>query len=129
MKIKLTSIPVSDQEKALHFYTEVLNFEKKHDIPVGEDRWLTVVSPEEPDGVELFLEPNGDYPAMKALKEALVKDKIPYTSFEVDDIQKEYKRLKEQGVHFVQELETTGSITQAMLDDTCGNYILIYQPS
>src|SRR5919108_4525742 len=101
MRIKLSSVPIADYDKALKFYTEVLGFVKKHDIPLGGGaRWLTVVSPEEPNGTELLLEPNADYPAMKALKEALVKDGIPFTAFEVDDIQREYARLKKQGVEF-----------------------------
>ena len=95
MKINLTSVPIGDYDKALKFYTEVLGFIQKRDIPLGNGaRWITVVSPEDPDGTELLLEPNADYPAMKALKEALVKDGIPYTAFQVDDIQKEYARLR-----------------------------------
>jgi len=128
MKIKLNSVPISDYDKALQFYTEVLGFVKKRDIPLGEGaRWLTVVSPEEPDGPELVLEPNADYPEMKALKEALVRDAIPYTAFEVGDIQKEYARLKELGVEFVMEPTNMGPTTVAVLDDTCGNLIQIYQ--
>ncbi len=127
MKIKLTSVPVTDQDGALKFYTEVLGFVKKHDIPMGPVRWLTVVSPEERDGTELVLEPNGDYPAMKALKEALVKDGIPFTAFQIDDVQKEYERLKKLGVVFKQEPTKMGPTTQAVFDDTCGNLIQIYQ--
>jgi catechol 2,3-dioxygenase-like lactoylglutathione lyase family enzyme len=127
MKIKLTSVSVEDQGKALKFYTEVLGFVKKADFPVGQAKWLTVVSPEEPNGTELLLEPNADYPAMKALKEALVKDGIPFTAFQVDDIQKEYERLKKLGVVFTQELTKAGPVTQAVFDDTCGNLIQIYQ--
>jgi catechol 2,3-dioxygenase-like lactoylglutathione lyase family enzyme len=125
MKIKLTSVPVADLDKALKFYTEVLGFVKKTEIPAIS--WLTVVSPEEPDGTELLLEPNANYPAMKALKEALVKDGIPFTAFQVDDIQSEYKRLKKLGVAFTQEPTAAGPTTQAVLDDTCGNLIQSYQ--
>lgn len=128
MKIKLNSVPISDYDEALQFYTEVLGFVKKRDIPLGEGaRWLTVVSPEEPDGTELLLEPNADYPEMKALKEALVRDGIPYTAFEVDDIQEEYARLKELGVEFTMEPTNMGPTTVAVLDDTCGNLIQLYQ--
>ena len=128
MKIKLTSVPISDYDKALQFYTDVLGFVKKRDIPLGEGaRWLTVVSPEESDGPELLLEPNADYPEMKALKEALVRDGIPYTAFEVDDIQEEHARLKELGVEFTMEPTNMGPTTVAVLDDTCGNLIQIYQ--
>jgi catechol 2,3-dioxygenase-like lactoylglutathione lyase family enzyme len=127
MRIKLTSIPVRDQSKALKFYTEVLGFVKKQDFPVGDARWLTVVSPEEPDGVELLLEPNSEYPAMKALKEALVKDGVPFTAFQVDDLQREYQRLKKLGVVFAQEPAPMGPTIQAVLDDTCGNLIQLYQ--
>lgn len=128
MKIKLTSVPISDYDKALKFYTEVLGFVKKHDIPLGGDaRWLTVVSPEEPNGTELLLEPNADYPAMKALKESLVKDGIPITAFQVDHIQKEYERLKKLGVEFTMEPTNMGTTIVAILDDTCGNLIQIFQ--
>ena len=128
MKIKLNSVPISDYDQALQFYTEVLGFEKKHDIPLGDgERWLTVVSPEEPNGTELLLEPNAEYPEMKALKEALVRDGIPYTAFEVDDVQAEYERLKELGVAFTMEPTNMGMATVAVLDDTCGNFIQIYQ--
>jgi len=128
MKIKLTSVSIDDYDKALKFYTEVLGFVKKHDVPLGEGaRWLTVVSPQEPDGTELLLEPNADYPAMKALKESLVKDGIPYTAFEVDDIQKEYARMKKLGVEFTMEPTNMGTTTVAIFEDTCGNLIQIYQ--
>ena len=101
---------------------------KKRDIPLGPGaRWITVVSPEEPEGTELLLEPNADYPAMKALKEALVKDGIPYTAFEVNDIQEEYERMKGLGVEFTMEPTNMGMTTAAILDDTCGNLIQIYQ--
>ncbi len=127
MKIKLSSIPVADQDKALKFYTQVLGFVKKTEFPVGDARWLTVVSPEEPHGVELVLEPNAEYPAMKALKEALVRDSIPFTAFEVDDVHQEYDRLKKLGVVFTQPPTQAGPVTQAVFDDTCGNLIQIYQ--
>ena len=128
MKIKLTSVSIEDYDKALKFYTEILGFVKKHDIPLGGGaRWLTVVSPQEPDGTELLLEPNADYPAMKALKESLVKDGIPYTAFEVDDIQNEYARMKKLGAEFTMEPTNMGSTTVAIFEDTCGNLIQIYQ--
>jgi len=128
MKIKLTSVSIGDYDKALKFYTEVLGFVKKHDIPLGPGaRWITVVSPDAPDGTELLLEPNADYPAMKALKESLVKDGIPFTAFEVDDIQQEYARLKARGVAFTMEPTNMGMSTVAVFDDTCGNLIQIYQ--
>ncbi|OGO67776.1 MAG: bleomycin resistance protein [Chloroflexi bacterium RBG_19FT_COMBO_62_14] len=128
MKIKLASVPIGDYDQALKFYTEVLGFAKKHDIPLGEGaRWITVVSPEEPDGTELLLEPNSDYQAMKALKESLVRDGIPFTAFEVDDIQEEYERLKGLGVEFTMEPTNMGMTTIAVLNDTCGNLIQIYQ--
>ena len=128
MKIKLTSVSIDDYDKALHFYTEILGFEKKRDIPLGNGaRWITVVSPQEPNGTELLLEPNADYPAMKALKEALVADGIPFTAFEVDDIEAEYARLKELGIPFIMEPTNVGMSTIATFDDTCGNLIQIYQ--
>ena len=128
MKITVTSISISDYDKALKFYTQVLGFVQKRDIPLGGGaRWITVVSPEEPNGTELLLEPNADYPAMKALKESLVKDGIPFTMFQVDDIQKEYDRLKKLGVVFTMEPTNMGTTTAAILEDTCGNLIQIYQ--
>jgi predicted enzyme related to lactoylglutathione lyase len=128
MKIKLESVSINDYEKALKFYTEVLGFQKKHDIPLGGGaRWITVVSPQEPNGTELLLEPNADYPAMKALKASLVKDGVPFTAFEVDDIQREYARLKSLGVDFTMEPTNMGMSTIAIFDDTCGNLIQIYQ--
>ena len=128
MKIKLTSVPIDDYDKALKFYTEVLGFVKKRDIPLGAGaRWITVVSLEDPDGTELLLEPNADYPAMKALKESLVRDGIPFTAFEVDDIQKEYARLKERDVEFTMEPTNMGMTSAAVFNDTCGNLIQIYQ--
>ena len=124
MRIWVTSIFVDDQEKALRFYTDVLGFVKKHDIPMGEHRWLTVVSPQDPDGTELVLEPGG-HPAVKPFKEALVADGIPYTSFAVDDVKAEYERLRGLGVRFTQEPADMGPVTTAVLDDTCGNLIQI----
>src|ERR1044071_7738229 len=101
MKIKLTSVSIDDYDKALKFYTEMMGFQKKYDITLGEGiRWITVVSPEEPNGTELLLEPNATYPAMKSLKESLVKDGIPYTAFLVKDVQQEYERMKERGAEF-----------------------------
>lgn len=128
MKIKLNSVSIEEYDKALKFYTEVMGFVLKRDIPLGDGaRWITVVSPEEPNGTELLLEPNANYPAMKALKEALVKDGIPFTAFEVNDIQKEYERMKNLGVEFTMEPTNMGPTTVAILNDTCGNLIQIYQ--
>lgn len=128
MRINVTSILVPDQAAALRFYTEVLGFVKKHDVPVGDtgDRWLTVVSPENPEGCELLLEPDG-HPAAKPWKEALVNDGIPYTQFQVDDVRTEYERLRGLGVRFTQEPTEMGPVTTAVLDDTCGNLIQILQ--
>ena len=122
MRIHLTSVFVDDQDKALAFYTEVLGFEKKTEIPIGEARWLTVVSPDDPDGTELVLEPS-DHPAVPPFKEALVTDGIPFTSFAVDDVQKEFERLQGLGVRFVQEPAEMGPVTTAVFDDTCGNLL------
>jgi predicted enzyme related to lactoylglutathione lyase len=128
MRIKLSSVSIDDYDKALKFYTEIMGFVKKRDIPLGEGvRWITVVSPEEPDGTELLLEPNAWYPAMKALKESLVKDGIPFAAFEVKDIQSEYERMKNLGVEFTMEPTNMGMTTAAVFDDTCGNLIQIYQ--
>ncbi|MER6607259.1 VOC family protein [Streptomyces sp. NPDC000927] len=124
MKIHLTSVFVDDQAKALHFYTDVLGFVKKHDVPVGEARWLTVVSPEDPDGTELLLEPSG-HPAVQPYRDALVQDGIPATSFAVDDVRAEFDRLRGLGVHFTQEPLEMGQVTTAVFDDTCGNLIQI----
>jgi catechol 2,3-dioxygenase-like lactoylglutathione lyase family enzyme len=124
MRINLTSVLVDDQQKALRFYTEVLGFEKKNDIPMGEHSWLTVVSPDDPDGTELVLEPD-QHPAARPFKEALVSDGIPFTSFAVDDIQKEYERLRQLDVRFTQEPVEMGPVTTAVFDDTCGNLIQI----
>lgn len=128
MKIKLTSVSIDNYDKALAFYTEQLGFVKKHDIPLGDgQRWLTVVSPEEPDGTELLLEPNAEYPAMKALKADLMRDGIPFTAFQVADAHEEYERLKARGVEFTMEPTDMGTVIMAVLDDTCGNLIQIYQ--
>jgi catechol 2,3-dioxygenase-like lactoylglutathione lyase family enzyme len=127
MKISVTSVSVQDQAKALKFYTETLGFVKKRDIPLGDASWLTVVSPEALDGVELLLEPNAEYPAMKALKESLVRDGIPFTTFEVKDVYAEYERLKTLGVEFTIEPTDVGTTIVAMFDDTCGNLIQIHQ--
>lgn len=124
MKINLTSVYVDDQDKALRFYTEVLGFLKKHEIPIGTDKWLTVVSLEDPDGTELLLEPDG-HPAVRPYKEALVQDGIPLASFAVDDVHSEFVRLREQGVRFTQEPLKMGPVTTAVFDDTCGNLIQI----
>ena len=128
IKIKLTSVSIDDYDKALKFYTEVMGFVKKQDIPLGEGaRWITVVSPEEPNGTELLLEPNAYYPAMKALKEALVNDGMPFTAFQVGDIQEEYERMKTLGVEFTMEPTNMGVTSAAVFNDTCGNLIQIYQ--
>ncbi|MBC8497670.1 VOC family protein [Candidatus Bathyarchaeota archaeon] len=126
MKINLSSVYVDDQGKALKFYTEVLGFVKKADIPVGEFRWLTVVSPEEPEGTELLLEPS-DNPATKTFKKALFEQGIPLTSFAVEDIQGEYERMRKLGVKFTMKPTEMGPVTVAVFDDTCGNLIQIAQ--
>lgn len=126
MKINLTSVYVDDQEKALRFYTEVLGFVKRTDVPAGEFRWLTVVSPEQPDGVELLLEPS-EHPATDPFKKALVSDGIPFTSFAVDDVHAEYARMRALGVRFTQEPTDLGPVITAVFDDTCGNLIQIAQ--
>ncbi|ASF08734.1 hypothetical protein NBRGN_038_01730 [Nocardia brasiliensis NBRC 14402] len=124
MRINVTSVWVDDQAKALRFYTEKLGFVKKQDVPVGEYSWLTVVSPQAPDGVELLLEPDA-HPAARPFKNALVEDGIPFTSFAVDDIHAEYERLRGLGVQFTQAPLDHGTVTTAVLDDTCGNLIQI----
>ena len=126
IKIYVTSVPVEDQEKALNFYTSVLGFIKKKDIPLGEHKWLTVVSPEEQSGVELLLEPMEFEPA-KLYQQALKEAGIPWTSFAVDDIDKEYGRLSQQGVEFSITPREAGTVKIAVLDDTCGNYIQLMQ--
>ncbi len=120
------SLLVDDQDKALRFYTEVLGFQKKTEVPLGEYRWLTVVSPDDPNGVELSLEPD-EHPAARPFKQALVADGIPFTSFAVADVQAETDRLKALGVTFTQEPLKMGPVTTAVLDDTCGNLIQIAQ--
>ena len=124
MRINLTSVMVDDQDKALRFYTEVLGFVKKTEVPLGEARWLTVVSPDDPDGTELVLEPD-EHPAAKDFKQALVADGIPFTSFAVDDVAAETERLRGLGVRFTQEPLEMGPVVTAVLDDTCGNLIQI----
>lgn len=126
MKIVITAVLVDDQDKALQFYTDMLGFQKKHDVPMGQFRWLTVVSPGDADGVELLLEPD-QHPAAKPFKRALVEDGIPFTSFGVEDVQAEYDRLCQAGVHFTQPPVALGPVTTAVLDDTCGNLIQIAQ--
>ena len=126
MRIVVTSVFVDDQEKALQFYTGVLGFVKKTDIPLGEARWLTVVSPQDPDGTELLLEPD-EHPAAGPFKEALVADGIPFTSFGVEDVKAEFSRLRDRGVRFTQEPLEMGPVTTAVFDDSCGNLIQIAQ--
>jgi catechol 2,3-dioxygenase-like lactoylglutathione lyase family enzyme len=125
VKIKLTSIMVDDQDKALKFYTEVFGFVKKHEIPVGEFRWLTVVSPEGPDDLELSLEPNAN-PVGKTFQEGIFKQGIPATAFEVDDLDAECQRLRAKGVVFTQEPTRMGPVMIAVCSDTCGNLIQLY---
>ena len=124
MRIYVTSVFVDDQRKALDFYTNTLGFEKKRDIPLGAASWLTVVSPDEPDGTEILLEPS-DHPAVKPYKNALVADGIPAASFAVEDVQAEFDRLQSNGVRFTQEPTEMGGVTTAVFDDTCGNLIQI----
>src|SRR5688572_30730545 len=126
MRISVTSVMVDDQARALDFYTNKLGFELKHDIPLGEHRWLTVVSKEQPDGTELLLEPS-EHPAAAPFKKALVMDGIPATSFQVDDIDAEFKRLKDLGVRFTVEPMDAGMVRMVVLDDTCGNLIQLVQ--
>ena len=124
MRINFASVMVDDQDKALHFYTKVLGFEKKSEIPMGEFRWLTVTSAEDPNGTELVLEPD-NHPAARPFKEALVADGIPFTSFAVGDVHREFARLEGLGVRFTQEPAEMGPVTTAVFDDTCGNLIQI----
>lgn len=126
MKIALTSLFVDDQRAALAFYTEVLGFTKRHDIPLGDDFWLTVVSPESPDGPELLLEPSG-HPAVKPYRDALAEDGIPLAQFAVDDIEAEYARLTGKGVVFTQPPTDIGTAVVAVFDDTCGNLIQLIE--
>lgn len=128
MRINITSLYVADQQQALDFYTRVLGFEVKHDVPVGDGaRWLTLVSPEDPDGTELLLEPMG-HPAAAVFCEALYADGLPFTQFEVSDIEAEYRRLLDLGVVFSLEPTEAGPVTVAVLDDTCGHWIQLIQP-
>jgi glyoxylase I family protein len=126
MRIRLTSLMVDNQDKALTFYTDVLGFRKKHDVPVGEFRWITVVSPEGPDDLELALEPNAN-PAGKAVQDAMFAQGIPVAAFEVADIQREVDRLTTKGVAFTRPPTKAGPVTLAVFADTCGNLIQIYQ--
>lgn len=126
MKVKLTSVMVNDQEKALRFYTRVLGFRKKTDMPMGEGRWVTIVSPDEPEGPEVLLEPMG-FPPARAYQKALFEAGIPHTAFAVDDVEKEYQRLQKLGVAFKTTPTKMGPATVAVFDDTCGNLIQIYQ--
>jgi catechol 2,3-dioxygenase-like lactoylglutathione lyase family enzyme len=128
MRIKLTSIIVDDQDKALKFYTDVLGFRKKHEIPVGEYKWLTVTSPEGPDDLELSLEPNAN-PAGKTFQQAMFAQSIPLAAFETADIKKEYARLKSRDVVFTREPTSMGPVIIAVFSDTCGNLIQLYQPA
>jgi len=127
MRIKLTSIMVDDQDKGLKFYTDVLGFKKKHDVPVGEYRWITVVSPEGPGDLELALEPNAN-PAGKAFQDSMFAQGIPLAAFEVSDIGQEYARLTAKGVAFTRQPMKAGPVTIAIFADTCGNLIQLYQP-
>ena len=124
VKINLTNVFVEDQGSALAFFTDVLGFVPKFDVPLGEHRWLTVVSANDTDGVQLLLEPS-EHPAVRPFKEALVADGIPYTSFAVEDVQAEYDRLLALGVRFTQPPTAMGPVTTAVFDDTCGNLIQI----
>jgi predicted enzyme related to lactoylglutathione lyase len=126
IKITVASVFVDDQAKALEFYTDVLGFVRKMDVPAGAARWLTVVSPADPDGVELLLEPNGT-PVARAYQEGLYQQGITATTFASDDVHKEYERLKERGVKFISEPTQTGPVIGATFDDTCGNVIGLHQ--
>jgi predicted enzyme related to lactoylglutathione lyase len=126
IKIKLSSVIADDLAKALEFYTKVLGFVKKTDLPVGEARWLTVVSPEGPADIELLLEPNGN-PAAKTFQKAIFEQGIPATAFSTDDVQQEYERMKKLGVAFRTEPTKMGPVTIAVFDDTCGNLIQLVQ--
>lgn len=126
MRIVVTSVLVDDQEKALRFYRDVLGFQTKHDIPMGQHRWLTLTAPGDSEGVELLLEPDS-HPAAGPFKDALVADGIPFTSFGIDDVQAEHARLTGLGVRFTQPPTSMGPVTTAVFDDTCGNLIQIAQ--
>jgi|SRR5579871_6667554 len=127
MRIKLTSLMVENQDAALKFYTEVLRFQKKHEIPVGEYKWLTVVSPEGPNDIELSLEPNVN-PAAKAFQQAMFAQGIPLAAFEVSGIENEYDRMTALGVVFTTKPTQAGPVTIAVFSDTCGNLIQLYEP-
>ena len=124
MRINIVSVMVDDQAKALRFYTDVLGFVKKHEVPLGEHAWITVVSADDPDGTQLSLEPD-EHPAARPFKQALVEDGIPFTSFAVDDVAAEHQRLLSHGVRFTQPPTEMGPVTTAVFDDTCGNLIQI----
>ncbi|KZL13254.1 VOC family protein [Pseudovibrio ascidiaceicola] len=126
MKIYITSVFVDDQQKALEFYTEKLGFEKKNDVPLGESRWLTVISKEDENSIELLLEPSS-HPAVSPFKKALAADGIPAASFSVEDLDKEHQRLETLGVNFVQAPSSFGDVKLAVFDDTCGNLIQLVQ--
>ena len=126
MRITGASVMVDDQQKALRFYTETLGFQLKHNIPLGEHAWITVVSAEAPEGVQLSLEPDA-HPAARPFKKALVEDGIPWTSFTVDDVKAEHERLAARGVRFVQPPTDLGTVITAVLDDSCGNLIQIQE--
>lgn len=126
MKIYVTNVFVDDQDKAEAFYTDVLGFTVKHNVPVGENRWLTVVSAEDPDGPELLLEPS-DHPAVPPYKEALVADGIPAHSFQVQNLNAEWQRLVDMGVSFTVEPMEAGPVRMAIFDDTCGNLIQLIE--
>jgi len=128
MRIKLTSIMVDDQSKALRFYTDVLGFKKKHDVPVGEFRWITVISPDGPEDLELALEPNAN-PAGRTFQEAMFSQGIPIAAFEVTDIAREFSQLSARGVVFTRQPTQAGPVTLAVFSDTCGNLIQLYQPA
>jgi glyoxylase I family protein len=128
MRIKLTSLMVDDQDKALKFYTGILGFRKKHEFPVGAYKWLTVISPEGPEDIELSLEPNAN-PAAKMFQKAMFEQKIPLAAFEVSDVENEYARLAAAGVVFTTQPTRTGAVTIAVCSDTCGNLIQLYQPA
>ena len=127
LRIHLTSVPVDDQARADAFYTGVLGFQVKHDVPLGEYRWLTVVSPAAPDGPELLLEPAA-HPAARQYQQALKQDGIPIAAFQVDDVHEEHRRLVARGVRFTQEPTSTGPVVVAVLDDTCGNLVQLVTP-
>ncbi len=126
MRIHLASVLVDDQQKALRFYTETLGFQLKHNIPLGEHAWITVVSEEAPEGTQLVLEPDA-HPAVRPFKRALVEDGIPWTSFAVDDVEAEHERLLGRGVRFLQPPTDLGTVIVAVFDDSCGNLIQIVQ--